>query len=69
MIRNGVEVPAATTDGEAQAAELLFVGRLVPEKGVEELVEASGGPDLVVVGEFGPLRAGVATGTRLPLGS
>ena len=58
VIRNGVELPAATTDGEAEPPELLFVGRLVPEKGVEELVEATEGRNLVVVGD-GPLRADV----------
>jgi glycosyltransferase involved in cell wall biosynthesis len=55
VIRNGVELPAAGADGEAEPPELLFVGRLVPEKGIEELLEAAEGRNLVVVGD-GPLR-------------
>jgi glycosyltransferase involved in cell wall biosynthesis len=47
-----------TSDGEADPPELLFVGRLVPEKGIEELVQATEGRNLVVVGD-GPLRPDV----------
>jgi glycosyltransferase involved in cell wall biosynthesis len=54
-IPNGVELPAAVS-AEASPPEVLFVGRLSPEKGVAELVEAARGLDLVVVGD-GPLRA------------
>jgi glycosyltransferase involved in cell wall biosynthesis len=58
VIRNGVELPAPSADGEAEPPELLFVGRLVPEKGVAELLEATEGRNLVVVGD-GPLRSDV----------
>jgi glycosyltransferase involved in cell wall biosynthesis len=54
VIRNGVAVPA-TTSGEANPAEVLFAGRLSPEKGIRELVEATAGMNLVVAGD-GPLR-------------
>jgi glycosyltransferase involved in cell wall biosynthesis len=58
VIRNGVEVLADAPDSEAEPPEILFVGRLIPEKGVAELVEAADGRNLVVVGD-GPLRAEV----------
>jgi len=53
-IPNGVELPAAITP-EAEPAEVLFAGRLSPEKGIEELVAATEGMNLVVAGD-GPLR-------------
>jgi glycosyltransferase involved in cell wall biosynthesis len=53
-IPNGVEVPAAV-GVEAEPAEVLFAGRLSPEKGIEELVAATDGMNLVVAGD-GPLR-------------
>lgn len=53
-IPNGVELPAAVGH-EASPAEVLYVGRLSAEKGVAELVEATRGLNLVVVGD-GPLR-------------
>src|SRR5918912_59845 len=53
-IPNGVDVPARTGD-EAEPAEVLYVGRLSPEKGIEELVAATEGMKLVVAGD-GPLR-------------
>jgi glycosyltransferase involved in cell wall biosynthesis len=57
VIRNGVRVPERV-GREAEPAELLFAGRLSPEKGVEELVTATRGMNLVVAGD-GPLRASV----------
>jgi glycosyltransferase involved in cell wall biosynthesis len=54
VIPNGVELPPAVGE-EATPAEVLFVGRLSPEKGVEELAAASAGLNLVLVGD-GPLR-------------
>jgi glycosyltransferase involved in cell wall biosynthesis len=45
----------AQTSGEVEPAEILFAGRLSPEKGIQELVEACRGLNLVVAGE-GPLR-------------
>jgi len=50
----GIELPAAT-NGEADPPQVLFVGRLSPEKGIEELLAAADGLDLVVAGD-GPLR-------------
>ena len=54
VIPNGIVLPAQTS-GEVEPAEILFAGRLSPEKGVEELVEACRGLNLVVAGD-GPLR-------------
>jgi glycosyltransferase involved in cell wall biosynthesis len=54
-IPNGVEVPAEVGE-EAKPPEILFVGRLSPEKGIRELVEAMRGMNLVVAGD-GPLRS------------
>jgi colanic acid/amylovoran biosynthesis glycosyltransferase len=53
-IPNGVDMPTRTAD-EAEPAEVLFVGRLSPEKGIAELVAATEGMNLVVAGD-GPLR-------------
>src|SRR5437016_6975196 len=53
-IPNGVDLPASTGD-EAEPAEVLYVGRLSPEKGIAELVAATEGMNLVVAGD-GPLR-------------
>src|SRR5919201_2835748 len=53
-IPNGVDLPGST-GGEAEPAEVLFVGRLSPEKGIEELMAATEGMNLVVAGD-GPLR-------------
>jgi glycosyltransferase involved in cell wall biosynthesis len=47
-------VPARTKK-EAEPASVLFVGRLSPEKGILELIEATRGMNLVVAGD-GPLR-------------
>ena len=54
VVPNGVEVPDEVGE-EADPPEVLFVGRLAPEKGIEELVAAGSGLNLVVVGD-GPLR-------------
>src|SRR5437867_3478862 len=53
-IPNGVELPVST-GAEAEPPEVLFVGRLSPEKGIAELVAATQGMSLVVAGD-GPLR-------------
>ena len=54
VVPNGVEVPAQV-GAEAEPPEILFAGRLSPEKGILELVEAAQGHTLVVAGD-GPLR-------------
>jgi glycogen(starch) synthase len=58
VIPSGVDLPAHVGE-EAEPPEVLFAGRLSPEKGVLELVEAADGLNLVVAGD-GPLR------TRVP---
>jgi glycosyltransferase involved in cell wall biosynthesis len=57
VVRNGVAIPERVGH-EAEPAEVLFAGRLSPEKGIDELVAATGGMNLVVAGD-GPLRASV----------
>ena len=57
VIPSGVELPAAPGD-EAEPPEVLYAGRLSPEKGILELVEAAHGMNLVVAGD-GPLRGQV----------
>jgi glycosyltransferase involved in cell wall biosynthesis len=54
VIPSGVDLPAEVGE-EAEPPEVLYAGRLSPEKGVLELVEAAGGLHLVVAGD-GPLR-------------
>lgn len=54
VIRNAVALPERV-DREAEPAEVLYAGRLSPEKGIEELVSATQGMNLVVAGD-GPLR-------------
>ncbi|MDQ2982067.1 MAG: glycosyltransferase family 4 protein [Actinomycetota bacterium] len=57
VIPSGVDLPAQVGE-EAYPLEVLYAGRLSPEKGVLELVEAADGLNLVVAGD-GPLRARV----------
>jgi glycosyltransferase involved in cell wall biosynthesis len=54
VIPNGVRVPDEVGP-PAQPPEVLYVGRLSPEKNVDTLVEALGDLNLVVAGD-GPLR-------------
>jgi glycosyltransferase involved in cell wall biosynthesis len=54
VIPPGVDVPPEVGE-EADPPEVLFAGRLSPEKGILELVEAARGMNLVVAGD-GPLR-------------
>ena len=54
VIPSGVDLPAAVA-APAEPPEVLYAGRLSPEKGILELLEAAGGLNLVVVGD-GPLR-------------
>jgi glycosyltransferase involved in cell wall biosynthesis len=54
IIPSGVELPARVAD-PVEPPEILFAGRLSPEKGILELVEAAEGMSLVVAGD-GPLR-------------
>ncbi len=54
VIPSGVQVPDEIAE-EADPPEVLFAGRLSPEKGILELVEAARGMRLVVAGD-GPLR-------------
>jgi glycosyltransferase involved in cell wall biosynthesis len=54
VIPSGVELPPEVGQ-EAEPPEVLYAGRLSPEKGVLELLEAAQGLNLVVAGD-GPLR-------------
>jgi glycosyltransferase involved in cell wall biosynthesis len=54
VIPSGVELPEHVGT-EAEPAEVLYAGRLSPEKGVLELLDAAEGLNLVVAGD-GPLR-------------
>jgi glycosyltransferase involved in cell wall biosynthesis len=54
FIPNGIDIPDAIGE-EAEPPEVLYTGRLAPEKGIEELAAASSGLNLVVSGD-GPLR-------------
>lgn len=57
VIPSGVDLPPEVGE-EASPPEVLYAGRLSPEKGVQELVEAARGLNLVVAGD-GPLRSRV----------
>jgi glycosyltransferase involved in cell wall biosynthesis len=57
VIPNGIDLPPEV-GVEAEPAEVLYVGRLAPEKGIEELIAAADGLNLVVAGD-GPLRGRV----------
>jgi glycosyltransferase involved in cell wall biosynthesis len=57
LIPSAVDVPPHVGE-EAEPPEVLFAGRLSPEKGILDLVEATDGIKLVVAGD-GPLRAHV----------
>jgi glycosyltransferase involved in cell wall biosynthesis len=54
VIPSGVDLPSEV-GAEADPPEVFYAGRLSPEKGVLELVEAARGLNLVVAGD-GPLR-------------
>jgi glycosyltransferase involved in cell wall biosynthesis len=54
VIPNGVRIPEEVGP-PAEPAEVLYVGRLAPEKNVDTLAEAVGDLNLVVAGD-GPLR-------------
>jgi glycosyltransferase involved in cell wall biosynthesis len=60
VIANGVRVPEEVGP-PAEPPEVLYVGRLSPEKNVDTLVEAVGDLNLVVAGD-GPLRERVPNG-------
>jgi glycosyltransferase involved in cell wall biosynthesis len=57
VIPNGVRVPDEV-GSPAEPAEVLYVGRLSPEKNIDTLLEAVGDLNLVVAGD-GPLRKSV----------
>jgi colanic acid/amylovoran biosynthesis glycosyltransferase len=54
VIPNGIHIPGSVGT-EAEPLEVLYAGRLSPEKGILELAEAADGLNLVVAGD-GPLR-------------
>jgi glycosyltransferase involved in cell wall biosynthesis len=54
VIPSGVNLPPEVGE-EAEPLEVLYAGRLSPEKGVLELLEATRGMQLVIAGD-GPLR-------------
>ena len=60
VIPNGVRIPE-TVAAPAEPPEVLYVGRLSPEKNIDTLVEACGDLNLVVAGD-GPLRDLVPNG-------
>jgi glycosyltransferase involved in cell wall biosynthesis len=55
FVPNGVDVPDAVGP-EAEPPEVLYAGRLSPEKGIEDLLAVADGLNLVVAGD-GPLRS------------
>ena len=54
FVPNGVAIPAEMA-AEAEPPEVLYAGRLSPEKGIEDLLAVADGLRLVVAGD-GPLR-------------
>ena len=54
FVPNGVELPPEIASS-ADRSEVLFAGRLSPEKGIEDLLAVADGLQLVVAGD-GPLR-------------
>jgi glycosyltransferase involved in cell wall biosynthesis len=54
VIPNGIDLPPEGP-GETVPPEVLFVGRLSPEKGIDDLLDAGEGLNVVVAGD-GPLR-------------
>lgn len=60
VIPNGVRIPEGVSV-PAEPPEVLYVGRLSPEKNIDTLVEACGDLNLVVAGD-GPLRSLVPNG-------
>jgi glycosyltransferase involved in cell wall biosynthesis len=60
VIPNGVRLPDEVPE-PAEPPEVLYVGRLTPEKNIDTLVEAVGDLNLVVAGD-GPLRERVPHG-------
>lgn len=60
VIPNGVRIPEFVGE-PAEPSEVLYVGRLSPEKNIDTLVEACGDLNLVVAGD-GPLRDLVPNG-------
>jgi glycosyltransferase involved in cell wall biosynthesis len=60
VVHPGMEIPADPGE-KAEPTEVLFVGRLSPEKGIEDLMKVADGLNLKVVGD-GPLRASVPNG-------
>jgi glycosyltransferase involved in cell wall biosynthesis len=54
FIPNGIGIPERVAD-EVRPLEVFYTGRLSPEKGVEDLIRACEGMNLVVCGD-GPLR-------------
>ncbi len=60
VVHPGMEIPANPGE-KAEPTEVLFVGRLSPEKGIEDLMKVADGLNLKVVGD-GPLRASVPNG-------
>jgi glycosyltransferase involved in cell wall biosynthesis len=57
VIPSGVDLPETVAEPE-EPPHILYVGRLSVEKGIDELLEATAGLPLVVVGD-GPLRTKV----------
>jgi glycosyltransferase involved in cell wall biosynthesis len=57
VIPNGVRLPEEV-GAPAEPPEVLYVGRLAPEKNIDTLLEAVGDLNIVVAGD-GPLRDGV----------